>query len=275
MYAHRSLGCHRLNVREDLGWNEHSKLKLLQFHQYPVNQVHEVELYDDSDVLRQGGSDDGIPPAEDGLGPGPNIESVDSSSVDPADIAVPDDGTDSDFEDGDFRAGWLAEIEADEYRLTEAFHAQRRRYADRVSVDARYSLADWEAAEVTLLRQPFPPGSTHDANNCQAFWEPDQPIELELRDWQPQGYDPASHLVQHASLQRQMNDSDVEVMAIQLMAELMELELPAMSAYCSFPEECFTEANLHHEDVKQPHTITLAVDEHVLRSRKQVLLLPR
>ena len=33
VYAHRSLGCHRLNVREDLGWSDHSRLKIIQFHQ--------------------------------------------------------------------------------------------------------------------------------------------------------------------------------------------------------------------------------------------------
>ena len=80
--------------------------------------------------------------------------------------------------------------------------------------------------------------------------------------------------MQHAYLQRQMSYSDVEVMAIQLMAEPMGLELPAMLAYCSFPEEWFTEANLYHEDVKQLDTTTLAVDEHS-RSRKQVLWLQR
>jgi hypothetical protein len=65
-----------------------------------------------------------------------------------------------------------------------------------------------------------------------------------------------------------MNYSDVEVMAIQLMAEPMELELPAMLAYCSFPEEWFTEANLYHQDVKQFETITLAVDNHVFAAKK-------
>ena len=57
VYAHRSLASQRINVREDLGWNEHAKLKLIQFHQYPSEQYHEVELCDDTDVLRQGGSD--------------------------------------------------------------------------------------------------------------------------------------------------------------------------------------------------------------------------
>ena len=56
-------------------------------------------------MLNQGGH--GIPPADDVYGPGPTIESVDSSSVDPADIAIPDDGTDFDLEDGDFwTTGW-------------------------------------------------------------------------------------------------------------------------------------------------------------------------
>ena len=116
----------RVNVREDLGWNEHSKLKIIQFHQYPSERCHDVELCDDTDVLRQGGGDGGNPPADDDLGPGPIIESLDSSSMDPADIAVPDDGTVFDFEDGDFWYEWLVEIKADEYHVTEVFHARRR-----------------------------------------------------------------------------------------------------------------------------------------------------
>ena len=39
------------------------------------------------------------------------------------------------------------------------------------------------------------------------------------------------------------------------MAEPMELELPAMLAYCSFPEEWFNAANLYHKDVKRLDTI--------------------
>ena len=80
VFAHRSLGCHQLNVREDLGREDHPQLKILQFHQYPTHQMQEVELFDDYDVLRQGGTDGGFPPAEDALGPGPTLESIDSSS---------------------------------------------------------------------------------------------------------------------------------------------------------------------------------------------------
>ena len=65
-----------------------------------------------------------------------------------------------------------------------------------------------------------------------------------------------------------MSYSDVEVMAIQLMAEPMELELPAMLAYCSFPEEWFNEANLYHEDVKELDTTSLAVGENVFAVKK-------
>ena len=43
----------------------------------------------------------------------------------------------------------------------------------------------------------------------------------------------------------------------------MELELPAMFAYISFPEEWFTEVGLFHDQVKALDTITLAVDESV------------
>ena len=91
---------------------------------------------------------------------------------------------------------------------------------------------------------------------------------MELHDWHSLGYDPASHLVQHADLARQLSYSDVEVQAIQLMAQLMELELPAMLAYCSFPEEWFTEANLYHHDVKQLDTVTLAIDNHIFSAKK-------
>ena len=52
------------------------------------------------------------------------------------------------------------------------------------------------------------------------------------------------------------------------MAEPMELELPAMLAYCSFPEEWFNEANLYHEDVKRLDTIVLTVDENVFAVKK-------
>ena len=126
VFAHRSLGCHQLNVREDLGREDHPQLKILQFHQYPASQMQEVELFDDYDVLRQGGTDGGFPPAEDELGPGPTLESTDSSSLDPADIPVPDDGTDFDIDDGAFWVEWLKEIEADEYEFTEVFHTRHR-----------------------------------------------------------------------------------------------------------------------------------------------------
>ena len=97
-------------------------------HQYLSEQYHEVELCDDSDVLRQGGSDGGNPSVDYDLGPGPVIESLDSSFEDPADIPIPDDGTDFDLEDGDFWTKWLAGIKADEYHFTEVFIAQQRRH---------------------------------------------------------------------------------------------------------------------------------------------------
>ena len=71
-------------------------------------------------MLNQGGH--GIPPADNIYGPGPTIESVDSSSLDPADIAIPDDGADHDLEDGDFWTRWLADIKADEYPFYRGFH---------------------------------------------------------------------------------------------------------------------------------------------------------
>ena len=55
VYAHRSVGQSGLNVREDLGLTDHTTIKTVQFHQYPTVQVQDVELYDEHDVLRQGG----------------------------------------------------------------------------------------------------------------------------------------------------------------------------------------------------------------------------
>ena len=69
----------------------------------------------------------------------------------------------------------------------------------------------------------------------QQAWNPDQPIELELRDWHSRGYNPASHLAQHACLQtKQISYSGIELRAYQLMEEHMELEVPAMLVYLSF-----------------------------------------
>ena len=111
VYAHRSLACHPLQAKRDLNWNDHSTLKLIQFHQYPLGYVHDAEHYDEGDVLRQGGGDGGFPPAEDLLGPGPIIESIHSDS-DPADAPVPDTDTDFDLDDEDFWTTWLAEIKS-------------------------------------------------------------------------------------------------------------------------------------------------------------------
>ena len=60
VYAHRYRADHGLNVREDIGWNDHSQLKLIQFHQFPASYAQEVELDHDHEVLRQGGSDGGF-----------------------------------------------------------------------------------------------------------------------------------------------------------------------------------------------------------------------
>ena len=72
----------------------------------------------------------------------------------------------------------------------------------------------------------------------------------------------------HAYLQYRLSYSDIELKAIQLMNEPMELEVPAMFAYIPFPEEWFTEVGLYHEQVKELETITLAVDEHVFAVKK-------
>ena len=45
------------------------------------------------------------------------------------------------------------------------------------------------------------------------------------------------------------------------MEEPMELEVPAMLAYLSFPEAWFTSEGIYFMDVKQLDTVTLAIDE--------------
>ena len=62
VYAHRASVLQAINMREDLGWTDHSCLKLVQFHQYHAAQVRDVELFDDHGVLRQSGGDGGMPP---------------------------------------------------------------------------------------------------------------------------------------------------------------------------------------------------------------------
>ena len=85
-------------------------LKIIQFHQYTISQVKGVEIFDDYDILRQGGGDGGQPPKEDDIyGPGPTIESIHSDD-DPAEIPVPGGDTDSDLEDDAFWVKWMAEI---------------------------------------------------------------------------------------------------------------------------------------------------------------------
>ena len=123
VFAHRSLSCNQLSARGDLNWNDHSVLKLIQFRQYPFNQVQEVELFDDHDVLRQGGGIDGHQPDYDPYGPGPTIESIDSESTGPAEVPVPGGDTDLDVDDDTFWTMWLEEIKVDEYEFAEVYHA--------------------------------------------------------------------------------------------------------------------------------------------------------
>ena len=114
---------------------DHTLLKIIQMHQYPTHQVQDAELYDDQDVLRQGGGDGGAPPGEDRFGPGPDIEPihtdpadlpVPSELTDPVDVPVPDGESDVDLEDGDFWASWLDEIRADEFYFVEEIQKQKR-----------------------------------------------------------------------------------------------------------------------------------------------------
>ena len=82
-------------------------------------------MYDDHDVLRQGGGDGGAPPDEDRFGPGPEIESIhtgpadlpvpDDDVDDPIEVPVPDGDTDIDIDDDDFWTCWMDEVRADEY----------------------------------------------------------------------------------------------------------------------------------------------------------------
>ena len=109
---------------------------------------------------------------------------------------------------------------------------------------------------------------TREGNCLSQSWDPDCSIELELQDWQSRGYDPATHLMQHAYVQHGLSYSDIELKAMQLMEEPMELELPAMLAYLSFPEEWFNECGLYHEQVRALDTITLAGDESVFAVKK-------
>ena len=121
VYSHVSTGPRALSVARDLGWTDHSTLKIVQFHRYTIHQVQEAELFDDNDIIRQGGVDGGIPPGEDDIyGVGPRIESIHSDD-DPADIPVPDADTDSDLDDDAFWVKWLDEIRADEYIVADKF----------------------------------------------------------------------------------------------------------------------------------------------------------
>ena len=74
--------------------------------------------------------------------------------------------------------------------------------------------------------------------------------------------------MQHAYVHHELSYSDIELKALQLMDEPMELELPATLAFLSFPEEWFNECGLYHEQVKALETITLAVDESVFAVKK-------
>ena len=71
-------------------------------------------------------------------------------------------------------------------------------------------------------------------NGDDQLWEPTPMIEYELHEWESTCYHPATHLIRHAHLQRELNYSDIETQAAALMSEPLEVELPAMLAYASF-----------------------------------------
>ena len=103
-------------------------------------------------------------------------------------------------------------------------------------------------------------------------WEPDTTVELDLHAWESTGYDPAAHLILHSNAPRRLHHTDIELLAVDLMNEPMEIQLPAMLAYVSFPDTWFTEADIYYEDVLQLDSIVLAVDQQVLPLRKLGLL---
>ena len=251
IYSHISTGPRALSVSRDLGWADYSTPKVIQFHRSTVQQVQEAELFDDHNILMQGGGDGGAPPgADDIYGPGPRIESIHSDDEDPTAIPVPDLDSDSDLEDEAFWVKWKAEILADEYDI-----------ADKFMVSTNNDRLESTGVVPTALRPP---------NNSQELptWEPDATVELGLHAWESTGYDPAVHLILHSNASRRLNHTDIELLAADLMNEPMEIQLPAMLAYVSFPDTWFTEADIYYEDVLQLDSIVLAVDQQVFAAKK-------
>ena len=102
----------------------------------------------------------------------------------------------------------------------------------------------------------------------QQTWEPDTAIELEVYNLESTGYDPATHLVIHSGMSRMLSRSDIEIQASQIMNEPMEIQFPAMLAFVSFPHECFTEAHIFYEDVRQLDSIVLAMDVQAFAAKQ-------
>ena len=93
-------------------------------------------------------------------------------------------------------------------------------------------------------------------------------MEFDLHALHSHGYDLAMHVILHSDLKRGLSFSDIELQAMQVMSEPLEIQLPAMLAFVSFPDEWFTEADLFYEDVKQLDSIVLAVDEQVFTAKR-------
>ena len=168
------------------------------------------------------GGGDGIMMPEEVDTPGPIVESADSVT-DAADIPVPDDGTDFDVDDEVFWQKWLEEIRHDEFSFTGVESTDENEVYD------------------------------------QPLWEPCPHIEYELHNWSNIGYDPTVFIAIHAQSRHGLNHSQTEVLTQRLMTEPLEIELPAMLAYVSLPEELFNEANIYYDDVKSLSTVVLAV----------------
>ena len=119
------------------------------------------------------------------------------------------------------------------------------------------------------VRLPLRSCRSHDADyDALPVCDVNPEIPLELHEWHSHGYDPATHLLMHAHVQRRLAHSDVELQAARLMAEPLELQPPAMLAYCSFPESWFSEVGLTYADIQQLEHVTVEMDQHAFAAKE-------
>ena len=88
---------------------------------------------------------------------------------------------------------------------------------------------------------------------------PDTAIELDFDNWELNGDGPAIYLALYPVASRMLSRSDIEALASIIMNEPMEIQMPAMLACVSFPDEWFIGANIFYEDVRQLDSIVLAM----------------